>query len=382
MEECESRTDWRSLIKRDTITFLPISIYCVWQWWEQHYQAAHGRLDHIDFDWLDATWLGRTRQLNAWFSDLGIGQAEPVLDTGFVSMLLPYHTMIVPVVLGMLATIQDVGGYQNHPLDEKQLANLQPVDLANSPVGELLVATHNARIARYGRTTQMIDLASPANNAFSLRGTEFYLDLLADPPLAHHYLAVITETMIMAYRFIAKHFGSLESVPLANCNVTMMSPKVYVEMVRPYDIRFIEEAAASQGVPPRCDLHHCNVPTEPFAVAYRNIPGLRSLQGAVRSDIRVIRACLPEVNFSGMINPVELVTNKSADLLVEIDHALDADVHDLALWDVDPQTTPTKLGNFLRDLVHLARRHGREPGFSFTPITWEKLDWEFPRYHN
>jgi uroporphyrinogen-III decarboxylase len=359
---------------------LPISIYCVWQWWERHYQAAHGRPERIDFDWLDATYLGRQRQLNEWFGDLGIGQAEPALDTGFVSMLLPYHTMIVPVILGMPATIQDVGGYQNHPLDEAQIAKLTPVDLAESAVGELLVAEREKRVRRYGRATQMIDLASPANNGFSLRGTEFYLDLLDEPELARHYLETITETMIMAFSFIAKQFGKLESVPLGNCNVTMMSPDVYAEMIRPCDIRFIEQSAASQNVQPRCDLHHCNVPTEMFAGAYSALPGLRSLQGSVRSDIRAIRAAMPEVAFSGMINPVDLLNRPQAELLADIEHALEAGVNDLALWDVDPANAPENLAAFLRALAALARRHGREPNYSFIPITWEELDWEFPKY--
>ena len=210
---------------------LAISLYCVWQWWEQHYQAAYGRPERIDFDWLDATWLGRMRQLHDWFGDLGIGNPSPTLDTGFVSRLLPYHTMIVPVVLGMPATIQQVGGWQNHPLDAERISNLEPVDLADSPVGELLLAEREQRLRRYGRATQMIDLASPSNNAFSLRGTDFYLDLLADQPLARRYLEVITETMVMAYRFLAAHFGRLESVPLGNCNATMMSPDVYADMV-------------------------------------------------------------------------------------------------------------------------------------------------------
>ena len=170
--------------------------------------------------------------MHEWFGDLGIGDPSPTLDTGFLSKLLPYHTMIVPVILGMKATIQDVGGYEYHPLDEIQAAKLVPVDLAKSPVGELLLAERERRVARYGCATQMIDLASPANNAFSLRGTEFYLDLLADPPLARHYLDVITETMVMAHRFISKFFGPLESVSLGNCNVTMMSPEVYTGLIR------------------------------------------------------------------------------------------------------------------------------------------------------
>jgi hypothetical protein len=360
---------------------LPVSLYCVWQWWEKHYQAAHGRPGRVDFDWLDAAYLGRQRRLHEWFGDLGVGQAEPVLDAGFVSMLLPYHTMIVPVLLGMEATIQEVGGWQNHPMEADQVAKLKPVDIAQSPVGELLLAEREKRLTRYGRATQMLDLASASNNAFSLRGTEFYLDLLAEPNLARHYLAVITETMVMAYRFVATHFGRLESVPLGNCNATMISPELYAGMVRPFDIQFVADAAASQGVAPRCDLHHCNVPTEPFAESYRAIPGLRSLQGSIRSDIPTVRAALPDVAFSGMINPVDLLSRPQADVLADVARALDAGVNDLALWDVDPTVTPDQLGAFLRALAALARRHGREPQFGFIPFTWEELDWEFPRYH-
>jgi hypothetical protein len=360
---------------------LPVSLYCVWQWWEKHHQAERGRPDRIDFGWLDATYLARQQRIYEWFGDLGIGQAAPVLDQDFVSKLLPYHTMIVPVILGMKATIQEVGGWQNHPLEETAPARLEPVDLALSPVGELLLTEKEKRMARYGVATQMIDLASPANNAFSLRGTDFYLDLLASPDLARHYLRAITETMIMAYRFVAKHFGELESVPLANCNATMMSPEVYEQMVRAHDIRFIEEAAASQSAPPRCDLHHCNVPTEPFAEVYRAIPGLRSLQGAAGSDIRAIRSALPGVAFSGMINPADLLNRPRAEVLAEADRAIEAGVNDLALWDVDPAVTPERLGSFLRELAQRARRLDREPRFSFIPITWEELDWEFPAYH-
>lgn len=362
-------------------TPLSISIYCVWQWWESHYQAAHGRPDHIDFDWLDETYLGRQRQLHAWFGDIGIGEQSPTLDKDFVSKLLPYNTMIIPAILGMPVTFRDIGGHRNHPLSEEQLLNLKPVDLAHSRVGERLVADRAARIARYGRVTQMIDLDSPTNNAFSLRGTNFYGDLLADPPFARHYLQVITETMIAAYRFIGTLFGPLDSVSLGNCSVSMMSPELYVEVVRPYDVCFVEQAAASQGMLPKCNLHHCNVPAESFAEAYAAIPGLRSLQSSVRSDIRAICATLPDVNFSGMISPAELISRPHAELLTEIDQALDAGVHDLALWDVDPQITPEKLGDFLRELARLARGYGREGNFSFIPITWEELDWEFPRYH-
>jgi hypothetical protein len=352
----------------------------VWQWWEQHYQTSHGRPEKIDFDWLDATWMGRQHWLYDSFGDLGIGQAAPVLDLNFVSLVMPYHCMIVPVILGMPVRIKTIGGYNNHPLDAARLAALAPVDLANSPVGELLAAEREMRLARYGCALQAIDLASPANNAFLLRGNDFYLDLLADPALARHYLEVITETMVMAYRSIGELFGKQESQPLGNCNVVMISPALYTEMLRPHDICFIEQAAASLGVPSICDLHHCNVPAQAFAAPYAAIPGLRSLQGSVRTDIKAVHAALPGVRFSGMVNPADLINRGTAGVLADIDRALADGVNDLAIWDMDPGFTPARLGEFLHSLAHLAWQHDREAQFSFIPITWEEMDWEFPRY--
>jgi hypothetical protein len=66
---------------------------------------------------------------------------------------------------------------------------------------------------------------------------------------------------------------------------------------------------------------------------------------------------------------------------IDFDRALENEVNDLALWDVDPAVTPAQLGNFLQELALHAGRHDRNPRFSFIPITWEEMDWEFPRFH-
>ena len=90
---------------------LPVSIYMVWQRWEKYYQSRHGRRDRVELDWLDETWIGRQRFLFEHFGDLGIGDCDPSLDRSFLSKVMPFHTMIVAVALGVEVTIQDVGGY-------------------------------------------------------------------------------------------------------------------------------------------------------------------------------------------------------------------------------------------------------------------------------
>jgi hypothetical protein len=361
---------------------LPVSIYFVWQWWEEHYQRARGRPARIDFDWLDETYLGRQRFLYEHFGEFGIGQEAPELDRAFVSKIMPFHTEIVPVCMGMKAKIKAVGGYTWEPLAEERLRRLAPVDMAQTPIAELILREREQRLARYGIATQQIDLGSPANNAFMLRGPEFYADLLADPAFARHYLEATTESICLAYRFISQVFGPMDGFPLGNCNVVMMSPAVYAEVVRPFDIRCVAYAAQYNNQPPHCDLHHCNVKTEPFAEVYSAIPGLSSLQGSYLSDIRKIHQVIPGIPFSAMVNPVDLLTKPAAQVDRDLERCLADGAHDLAIWDIDPRYGPAEMMGLLRRIQAIAARHGRRPVFSVIPITWEEMDWEFPRYRS
>ncbi len=360
---------------------LTVSIYFVWQWWEEHYQRARGRPEWIDMDWLDETYLGRQRFLYEHFGEHDIGQAEPTLDLRFISQVMPFHTMILPVALGMSISIH-VGSYSWHPLSVSELRELKPVDLARSPIGELIVRERDARLARYGVATQAIDLGGIANNAFMLRAHEFYADLIVDKGLARHYDEVVAETITLGYRFVSELFGPIKGFPIANCNVTMMSPEVYVDMLRDLDIRLVEYAAELNGEPPFCNLHHCNVRTEPFAEAYSVIPGLASLQGSHLSDIERIHQVLPDVDFSAMVNPVGLLNKSRTQTDQELDHCLATGAHDLAIWDIDTAFGPEKVADLLRRITRIAAKNGRKAVFHLIPITWEEMDWEFPQYRS
>jgi hypothetical protein len=356
------------------------SVYCVWQWWEQHYQRQYGRPEQIDYDWLDRHYLGRQRFLFEHFGRFGIGAEKPVLNKNFLSTLLPYHTIIIPVLLGTPAAIQSEGGYCWRNLSEEQMHKIQPVDIADSPVGELIHLEYRKLKSRYGTVTPMLDLASVANNAFTMRGPEFYADLLAEKEFARRYMDVITETMCLAYKFITNLFGPRDGFPLGNCNVTMISPELYIDMIREYDIRCVQCAADLTKKAPSCNIHHCNVNTEPFAEAYRAIPGLKSLQGSCLSDIPKIHAVLPEVRFSAMINPVDLITKPARSIEAQLDYCISRGAADLAIWDIDTSFGPDSMVELFSRIEEIAGKYSRKASFAITPFTWEELDWEFPRY--
>lgn len=364
----------------DQCPALPVSVYFVWQWWEEHYQRFRGRPQTIDLDWLDETYLGRQKFLFEAFGRFGIGQAEPELNRGFVSKVLPFHCVILPAAFGASVRIKEVGGYTWETLSVEELQELPPVDIAETALAEMVVAERDQKLARYGTVSNMLDIGSPTNVAFMLRGHEFYADLLTDQSFARHYLAAITESICLAYRFASDIFDPLEGFALGNCNVVMMSPALYAEMVREYDVRCVEYAAKLNGADPRCNLHHCNVPAEAFAEAYSLIPGVQSVQASYLSDVRKVKQAMPQASFSAMVNPAHLLSRPLAGVCEDVDRCIADGATDLAVWDIDPGCGPRQMSELLDRLTDVASAHGRRPSFTVIPFAWEELDWEFRQY--
>lgn len=359
---------------------LPVSIYFVWQWWEKYCRGDAERPATIDFEWMDKAYILRQRFLYEHFAEFGIGADQPVVDKAFVSKVMPFHTMIIPVALGMNVGIQECGGYAWQNMTEEQLKKLKPVDIANTYAGEIILKQRQERLDRYGMATQMIDLASVTNNAFMMRGPEFYADLIVEKDFARHYMGVIRETMCMAYRSISGLFGPMDGFPIGNCNVTMMSPELYDEMICQYDIDCVKYAAELTGKKPKCHLHHCNVETEPFAETYGRIPGLTSLQGSYHSDVNKIHNVLPEVDFLAMVNPVELLNRPLPDVYQDLETSIVNGAANLAIWDIDPAFSPEKMKGLFYGIRNVAEKCGRKAVFSVHTISWEELAWEFPQY--
>jgi len=358
---------------------LPVSVSFQWQWWEEYYQRALGRPAAITPDWLDETYLGRQRFLYEEFGQFGIGQAVPSLDGAYLGCVMPYWFFIIPILLGVKVRPRDIGGYLWRTLTEDQLRRLKPIDIAQTPLAELILREREAKLARYGAVSQLLDLGSATNNAFVLRGPEFYADLAADVPFARHYLGAITETICLAYRFVAGLFP-LDGAPLANCNVHMMGPRLYAKVVREYDILWVEYAAQVTGKARRCDIHHCSVKLDPFVEAYGTIPGLHSLQAHHASDIAQVRETLPGVAFSAMVDQVDVVDKAPAQLYKELERCIALGANDLAIWEMDVRCNPRRMAGLFADIERIARQYGRRASFAVLPLTWEELDWQFPRY--
>ena len=104
------------------------------------------------------------------------------------------------------------------------------------------------------------------------------------------------------------------------------------------------------------------------------------MQGSYHSNVARIHSILPDVAFSAMLSPVDLVNKPAAEVDRELDRCLAEGVRDFVIWNIDPRYGPDQTADLLQRLRRLAARHNREAVFSAIPFSWEEMDWEFPRY--
>lgn len=359
---------------------LPVFIYPLVQWWDKHFQKSRGRPISIDLDWLDQTFLERQKFLYDTFGQFGIGQVSPQLDRQYLSTVMPYWYFLVPVLLGTKLSLREIGGYGWQNMELEKVKRIEPVDIRKTPLADSILRQRDFMIDRYGTVAQMLDVESVTNNAFVLRGTEFYSDLLVEKDLVHHYFKVIYETMSHLYRFTIEEFGPMDVFSLCNCNCALISPSLYAEMILKYDIQMVDFVLEASESAPQIRIHHCSVKTEPFAEAYSEIPKLRILQGSHDSDLEVIHRHLPNVAFSSLLPPVDLQNKTESQIINELDQCIAGGTHDLAIMSIDPSYGPNNIVKLLARIQEIASNYAREPEFYIYPLTREEVGWQFRQY--
>lgn len=357
---------------------LPVSIYFMWEWWDAYYHNSIPRPATPSDDALDAMYLGRQRFLFDKFDGFALGHDHPVMDGFQVNSVVRWGFDLVPVLLGVTLECIEAGGWNPRPLDDAQAWQLQPVDIQEHPEGEWLAREIARKRARYGSVAHCIDLGSVMNNAFRLRGQEIYLDLLLQPELAQHLFEVILATERSLYGFLQEHFPTSDPVPVSNCNVTLLSPQVYLEQVLPFDIRQSQFVTEFTGAPASAAVHHCDVQADPFLAAYAQLPGLASLQASIATDIAQFKTYCPTATFSAMLNPGMLADTSCVQR--HLRKALMTGVHDLCLWNIDPTVSPAHLATLLQMIRTTCGEFNCEPLFTALPFCWDELEWAFPRY--
>ena len=285
---------------------LPVSLYFMAEWWDRYYHVDMPRSSQPSWDAIESMYLGRLRFLYEQFGQWEIGRENPELDDGQIATVLRHGLDTLSVLLGTTLDYGNAWGFYPRFRKLEELGDLAPVDIANHPEGEWIVGEKQRLDSLYGGCTHCLDLGSVVNQAFRIVGQDIYADMISNPEEVKRLFECILQTMRWFFDFLDDVFGGMDPVPISNCNVTMMGPALYEDLVLPFDARQNRFAAERHGVVPRAAIHHCDVPLDPFVEAYAKLPGLSSIQASFTSDVAKAKRGLGGCNFSAMISPRSL----------------------------------------------------------------------------
>jgi len=85
--------------------------------------------------------------------------------------------------------------------------------------------------------------SGPANNAFGLQGEQFFIDCILKPEISRKLIEHIVDLTILSIDYLSKVDGwPLMDVFLGKCVMSMVSPKMYMDIFYEQDLRVMEYA--------------------------------------------------------------------------------------------------------------------------------------------
>jgi len=231
-------------------------------------------------------------------------------------------------------------------LSEEQIAALEVPNLPEVPTFAQLIEQMDIIEREFGRLEGYVNWQGVLNSAFRIRGPDIFLDVLANPGLADHLFGVVARTMIAGMRYVYERQRKtgviVRHATASNCVVNMVSPKVYREMLFPYD-KMISEAFEHFGI------HNCAWNVDPYIEDYARIANLGYVDMGLQSDLPRVKRLCRNARRAIMYTPSDLA-NKPLDViqadLMRIRRELSP--CDIVMADIDHGTLDERVLAFVR----------------------------------
>ncbi|MCL2351754.1 MAG: hypothetical protein FWC55_04390 [Firmicutes bacterium] len=128
------------------------------------------------------------------------------------------------------------------------------------------------------------------NTAIYLRGDSLFYDFYDEPEMIRKLFGLIVDMILTSHEYFCKIDGHLSPIGIGNCSVAMLSPEIYTEFVRPFDMRIMEyarERGISFGI-------HQDSFLDPFIEAYRAFDYAAAFDIGADTDVARFRRAFPE----------------------------------------------------------------------------------------
>jgi hypothetical protein len=290
--------------------FMRVEVGFTPAWYRQHLPIDFGERFHTDpAGRRDAT-LAMRAELQRRFPGIGIGGADhpgaPLdLLTGVFGACTVAGLYGVPIVYAPDAWPTCAHSY----LTDAQMARLEPPDLDANPFFDQLLGQVDWIARREGRVEGFLNWQGVFNNAQRLRGEQLFADVLEAPDLARHLFACVCDTMIGGMRRLHERQRAsgvdVRFATVSNCLVNMVSPRVYQELLLPFDLKI---AALYDCI----GIHNCAWNASPYLNAYAAVPGLGYIDMGLDSDLVRARRLFPQARRALMYTPMDAARKTSA----------------------------------------------------------------------
>lgn len=231
-------------------------------------------------------------------------------------------------------------------LTAEQVKNLKPFDLKNHPIVEQLFEQMDFIQSKWGKIDGYINYQGVLNNAFKIRGSEIFMDMIDDPGMCRFLFEHITDTMINLAKMVQRRQREsgfqADCFGTSNCVVNMVSPEDYREQVLPFD-RKIAEAFPAFGI------HSCNWVLDPYVKEFSSIEKLGYIDFGSKSNLELVREYFPDARRMVFYDPDFLVSKSEEEVGKDIARMYQIlGPCDICLPDVDLQIPDEKVRLFDR----------------------------------
>jgi hypothetical protein len=289
---------------------VPAEVVFAPDWWYAHYGVAFDEPFYFDRETRIENDVIMRRAL---YEHFGLGEANPRRRPIIGSMHVA-GGFVAAALLGIeIRFAKDAAPWPvTQNLSREQVLALRPPDILTTWPMNQLIADMDALEGEFGYVLGDLNTEGLLDNALSLRGQAFFLDLVEDPELVQHLLAVVSETQLLVAELLRQRTGTTSIS--ANRGIVHVDPRIYlhpncsVQMISPatYDrCLFRYEEQLAERLPPY-GIHHCGNNLHRFAGIYGRLP-LAFVDVGYGSDVRRCRELLPQAFLNLRLSPVRMV---------------------------------------------------------------------------
>lgn len=239
-----------------------------------------------------------------------------------------------------------------HTLEIGEIEALSVDRLLASPAMEAIRAQMETIASAYGAIHGYLNWQGVLNTAFTVRGSEIFIDMHERPAFVHAFLDLIADVMIAAAQLVQRRQRdsgfAIDQFSVSNCVVNMISPEDYATFVAPRDARIAVEFE-------RFGVHTCNWDITPYLEPLSQLPNVGYIDMGIDSDLARVRETLPRARRAVMYAPWRLHQASLTEIRADMERIRDGLAPcDIVMADIQADTPDTRVRALLSICAELA----------------------------